>query len=172
MAAQQLGAVAGFCHRRGRSSLIGLVLLSSACAAPVPMPGAAPVTSRFAMGGVSTAEAGIRHYLARGDTLALRSIAGLPGDTLLRLLHYGLAHHRLGHWQASNYALQQAEAIAEARYTKSLSQGLGSALINDKVLDYNPPPHERAFMHYYGMLNYLQLGDRDASAASRSPSWR
>ena len=163
MAAQQLGAVAGFRHRWGRSSLIGLVLLSSACAAPVPMPGTAPVTSRFAMGGVSTAEAGIRHYLAAGDSLALRSIAGLPGDTLLRLLHYGLAHHRLGHWQASNHALQQAEAIAEARYTKSLSQALGASVINDKTVDYNPPPHERAFMHYYGMLNYLQLGDRDAA---------
>ena len=123
----------------------------------------APPNSRFAMGGISAPEAGIRHYLARKDSLALRAIAGLPGDSLLRLLHRGMAYHRLGNWQASNAALQAADVMAEDRYTKSVKQALGAALINDKTIDYNPPPHERAFMHYYGMLNYLQLGDRDAA---------
>lgn len=123
----------------------------------------AGANARFAAAGVSRPEAAVRSLLASGDSSALAAVEALPDDALLRLLHRGMVHHRLGNWQSSNAAFQAAERLAEDRYTKSVSQALGSALINDKTLDYNPPPHERAFMHYYGMLNYLQLGDREAA---------
>jgi uncharacterized protein len=123
-----------------------------------------PAAARFAAGRISAEEAGIRYGLAVGDTLtAYSSIAALESDTLLRLLHWGLAHHRLGRWEASNRALQEAEELAEIRYTASVRQALATLLVNDTKKDYIPPAHERAYMHYYGMLNYLALGDQNSA---------
>ena len=113
-------------------------------------------------GDVSPAEAALRNAIAAGDsTRALAAVNDLPKDALLRQLHIGLIYHRAGAFAASNRALQAAEAMAEERYTKSLRQVLGAAVINETVSDYNPPAHERAFIHYYGMLNYLSLGNLD-----------
>jgi hypothetical protein len=123
-----------------------------------------PANARFAMGGITPAEAGLRYGVARADSAAVAlAMSRLPGDTLLRLLHWGLAHHRAGRWAQSNTALQAADQLAEERYTRSVRQALGAALLNDLVVDYVPPAHERAFIHYYGMLNYVALGDRESA---------
>ncbi|MFW6010394.1 MAG: hypothetical protein ACOC9H_00605, partial [Gemmatimonadota bacterium] len=88
----------------------------------------------------------------------------LPGDDLLRAQYEGLVLHYAGEWEASNEALQRAAAIAEERYTKSISKALLSAITSDRVLPYDPPLTERLFLHYYGALNYLRLGDPEEAA--------
>jgi len=115
-----------------------------------------------ASGALSRPDAAMRQALAAGDTTSLwKILASSPKDTLLRLLQRGLVWHRMGRYEASNRALQEADRLAEARYTKSISQNVAAAIINDKSLDYTPAAHERAFIHYYGMLNYLALGQRE-----------
>ena len=82
-----------------------------------------------------------------------------PRDQLIRKLNEGLFLHRLGHYRESNKALQNAERLARKRYTKSISQNIAAFLINDKVLDYYPSAQEWSMIHYYGMMNYLEMGD-------------
>jgi hypothetical protein len=119
-----------------------------------------PPDSPFASRSLSNYDAALRHYVVAGDTAALDRIeqAG-PGDELVRLLNRGLYLHRLGRYEESNTALQEAEALAEERYRKSIAQTVASFMVSDLVLDYTPPAHERAMIHYYGMLNYMALGD-------------
>ncbi len=121
-----------------------------------------PPTSPFAGSSLSHYDALLRHYVVAGDTAALDLIDQEgPKDRLVRLLNRALYLHRLGRYEASNDALQEAEALAEERYTKSITQNLAAFIISDNVLDYTPPAHERAMIHYYGMINYLALGDLD-----------
>jgi len=128
-----------------------------------------PPNSPFASPGLSSYEAALRHYVVAGDSAALETIeAAGHGDRLIFLLNRGLFLHRLGRYEESNAALQEAEAIAEDRYTKSIGQNIAAFLISDNVIDYTPPAHERAMIHYYGMLNYLALGNlEDALVEAR-----
>jgi hypothetical protein len=119
-----------------------------------------PPDSPFASRSLSNYDAALRHYVVAGDTTALDRIeqAGRV-DELVRLLNRGLYLHRLGQYEESNTALQAAEALAEERYRTSIAQSIAAFMVSDLVIDYTPPAHERAMIHYYGMLNYLALGD-------------
>jgi uncharacterized protein len=112
---------------------------------------------------ISQAELGLRGFVAAKDMSNIKvAMAAMPTDTLLRLLNWGLAYHRLGMFAESNSSLQAAEAEAEKRYTKSISKAvLAATLGNDNSMDYNPSAMERAFVHYYGMLNYLALNNTE-----------
>lgn len=86
------------------------------------------------------------------------------GDELLRLQHEGLVAHYAGRWERSSEALERAFALAEDRYTESVSKALLSVVTSDRVLDYEPPLPERLLLHYYGALNYLRRGDPEEAA--------
>ncbi len=133
-------------------------LLVAACGRnpQLDIPPDSPFTSRS----ISRYDAALRHYVVAGDSTMLDRIeeAG-PADRLVRFLNRGLYLHRLGRFAESNSALQEAEALAEQRYSRSISQSIAAFMVSDQVLDYTPPAHERAMIHYYGMLNYLALGD-------------
>lgn len=121
-----------------------------------------PPSSPYARSSLTAYDAALRHYVVLRDSLALDRIqAAGPKDRLVRLLNRGLYLHRLGRYEESNLALRDADALAEERYTKSIRQNLAALLLNDKAIDYSPPAHERAMIHYYGMLNYLALGNLD-----------
>ncbi|MCH7777049.1 MAG: hypothetical protein IH878_11005, partial [Gemmatimonadetes bacterium] len=66
---------------------------------------------------------------------------------------------RLGRFAASNVALQEAERLAEERYTKSITQNIAAFIVSDNVLDYYPSALEWSMIYYYGMMNYLRLGN-------------
>lgn len=135
-----------------------LVLLVACGGGRVTLPPASP----YARSPLSDYDAALRHYVAIGDTTALERIerAG-PKDRLVRLLNRGLYLHRIGRHHESSDALEEADRLADERYTKSISQNIAAFLVNDRVIDYDPPAHERAMVHYYGMLNYLALGDEE-----------
>ncbi|HET7233458.1 MAG TPA: hypothetical protein VFJ16_25835, partial [Longimicrobium sp.] len=96
-----------------------------------------------------------------------------PRDELVRQLQLGLVYHYAGKWEASNAAFEWAEAEAQNRFTRSLSQQAGQFLINDAVVDYVPPPSEMALLPYYRMLNYLALGSSDGALveARKASDW-
>ncbi len=129
------------------------------CGKPeVRVPPASPYASRS----LSQYDAALRHYVVAGDSTVLDAIERSgPEDRLVRLLNRGLYLHRLGRYEASNLALQEAEALAEVRYTRSISQNVAAFMVNDRVLDYTPSALERAMIHYYGMVNYLALGNSE-----------
>jgi len=119
-----------------------------------------PPNSPFASRTLGAYDAALRHYVVAGDSTALATIVRSgTQDSLIRLLSGGLYLHRLGRYEESNAALQAAEALAEDRYTKSVSQNVAAFMVSDLVVDYTPPALERAMIHYYGMINYLALGN-------------
>jgi hypothetical protein len=123
-----------------------------------------PLASPYHNSAIEPYDAALRHYVVAGDTAAIDRIQRKgPGDELVRLLNRGLYLHRIGKYQESNVALQRAEQLAEDRYTKSISQNIAAFMLNDRVLDYSPSALERAMIHYYGMINYMVLGNEESA---------
>lgn len=140
---------------------MALVLLSGCGGAMLPP---VPALSPFAGGTLSAYDAALRHYLVGRDSAALGAVlqAG-PKDALLRAMQRGLVLRRLGEFERSNVALQEADRLARERYTKSISQNLAAFLVSDNSLDFYPSALEWSMLHFYGMLNYLELGDRESA---------
>jgi tetratricopeptide (TPR) repeat protein len=82
-------------------------------------------------------------------------------DRLLWDLERAMLLHLAGEYEASNTAFEDAKAVAERNYTKSVSQGLGRLALNDRVVDYAGENFERAMIHVFAAINYMQLGMRD-----------
>lgn len=141
-----------------------------ALAAALLLPGCAALFGSAALGpeGLARYDHELRSLLSRGaadSALALvapdRSEAG---DELLRLQHEALVAHYAADYRRSAAAADAAYALAEDRYTKSVGKALLSVLTGDRVLPYDPPAPERLFLHYYGALDYLRLGEPDEAA--------
>lgn len=141
-----------------------------ALAAVLALPGCAALVGSHdvAPSGLSRPDEDLRRALVGGGAergLARVRAGEVPvGDELLRLQYEGLLAHYAGLHEASNASLERAAALDDDRYTRSLSRALLSVLTNDRVLPYDAPPLERAFIHYYGALNYLRLGDPEEAA--------
>lgn len=77
---------------------------------------------------------------------------------LLYLYEKGLVLHYDGRLEESNAALEEAELLYEDLYTKSLSREIGSLLTSDNIIKYRGERFEAAMIHYYKIINYLDLG--------------
>ena len=142
----------------GRLLLLWCAIALQACGASRVPP--VPPDSPFYDGSLPAHDAAMRHYLMLRDSTALDLLLESgPKDALIKQLNAGIFLHRLGRFAESNVALQRAEGLAEERYTKSISQNVAAFLISDNVLDYYPSALEWSMIHYYGMMNYLALGD-------------
>ena len=144
-------------------TLVSYALLSWGCAGGGSL--RIPETSPFFGTSLPEYDAALRYYLTPPDPagLALIEQAG-PKDELVRLVNEGLFLHRLGQYQDSNAALQRAEALSTDRYTKSIAQNVAAFVVSDNVLDYYPSALERSMINYYGMLNYLALGEPESAS--------
>lgn len=96
---------------------------------------------------------------------ALQTVAAhhQGADRLLRLLQQGHALHYAGRFADSNLAFQQAEDLAAQLYTRSVSQGALSLIVNDTTIDYRGQPFELGMVPFYRAFNYLSVGDREAA---------
>ena len=79
------------------------------------------------------------------------------------LFELGLVAHYANHFPESNAAFDQAGAIAEDRYTKSLSKEAGSLVTSDKLRPYPGNRYERLLSHYYRAINYVYQGQLDGA---------
>jgi len=66
--------------------------------------------------------------------------------------------HLEGDAEASNRELELAVAVADALDPPSVSETLTDYLVNEAVKPYAGEDYERAYLHYYMLLNYLDLG--------------
>ncbi|HET7460508.1 MAG TPA: hypothetical protein VFJ82_04645 [Longimicrobium sp.] len=160
-----------------------LALALGACAGPgayprMPAPESLPANSPLLSRTLGRTDAWLRHYVMEGHAdsavLLLDPASKVrPHDELVRQLQLGLVYHYAGKWEASNAAFEWAEAEAQNRFTRSLSQQAGQLLLNDAVVDYVPPASEMALLPYYRMLNYLALGSTDGALveARKSSDW-
>ncbi len=120
--------------------------------------------------GLQRDDAEIRTLLAseRMDSARLASLGAgkidLPEDPLLEALYTGALAHYAGEYSRSSADLIRANALAEDRYTSSVSRAALSLVSSDRSLEYEPSETERLLIHYYGALNHLALGDIDGAA--------
>ncbi|HEX8391615.1 MAG TPA: hypothetical protein VF665_04580 [Longimicrobium sp.] len=133
----------------------------------MPAPETLPEGSPLASQTLSPWDAWLRHYVMAGapdSAVALLQGRAGPRDELVRRLQLAVVLHEAGRYRESNAALDWAEAEAERRYTRSVSQAAGAVLVNDASIAYVPPPAERAMVPYYRMLNDLALGEAESAA--------
>ena len=64
---------------------------------------------------------------------------------------------------ASTRAFHRAERHIERAYTKSVSRGLGSILVNDLQLAYDGEAYEDVYLNAFKSLNFLHRGDVDGA---------
>ncbi len=76
----------------------------------------------------------------------------------LYYLEEGIIAHYASDHEESNEYLSQAESVMEALYTKSLSKGAASFLINDNTIPYRGEDFENALVNLFMALNYAGLG--------------
>lgn len=158
---------AGWGRAAGAAVLFAAVLAGCASAPglpPRPAPSLLPAGSPLLSRSLDDADAWLRHYLMTGQydsALALLASPkhGAPRDALQRQLQRAVVLHYAGRHAESNAAFEWAEREADARYTKSVSRGAATLLVNDRVLAYVPSRAELGMIPYFRMKNYLALAD-------------
>ena len=75
----------------------------------------------------------------------------------------GLTAHYANLFAESSKAFEEAEMIAEDRFTKSVSKEALSLITTDNLRPYSGPRYERLLSHYYSALNYIYVGNLDGA---------
>ena len=84
-------------------------------------------------------------------------------DRVLLHLDKGIIYHYQDNYQESIKELSLAEDAIEELYTKSISKGLFSFLLNDNALAYDGEVYEDLYINIFKALNYLHLNDFDGA---------
>lgn len=82
-------------------------------------------------------------------------------DEVLLHLDKGMIFHYQDNNNQSNQEFELAESAIEASYTKSISKGAFSILLNDNALRYDGEVYEDLYINIFKALNYIQLNDFD-----------
>ena len=112
----------------------------------------------------------VRTLLQRGMAdSALRAVGNRqsplsPDDRLLRLLYQGTAARYAGREREAGALFDQAFAVSEDRFTKSISRTAAALVTNDYALPYTAGRNERLLLHYNAVLAWSAAGDVDAAA--------
>lgn len=86
-----------------------------------------------------------------------------PKDKVLYYLDVGMLQHYADTYSESTQNLTEAEFLIEEYFTKSISQGAASLLLNDTVLDYAGEDYEDIYLNVFKALNFLGAGDVDGA---------
>jgi hypothetical protein len=84
-------------------------------------------------------------------------------DKVLTLLHRGMLKRMTGQYAESNRDFEVAKKEMQDLYTTSVSQAVGSVVVNDTIRDYAGDRYEQILLHSYMALNYIALGQIDAA---------
>ena len=103
------------------------------------------------------ADSALRAVSNRKSTLS-------PDDRLLRLLYQGTTARYAGRNREAGALFDQAFAVSEDRFTKSVSRTAAALVTNDYALPYTAGQNERLLLHYNALLAWSADGDTDAAA--------
>ncbi len=79
-------------------------------------------------------------------------------DRVLEYLDKGIVLHYSGSYKESNIELQKAEDAISELFTKSVSRGAQSFLLNDNSLAYDGEVYDNLYINVFKALNYVHLG--------------
>jgi hypothetical protein len=88
---------------------------------------------------------------------------GRTRDVVLYDLNRALLLRMAGDFAESNAAFERAKEAIDRLDAVSVSEQTGALAINDLMRSYTADPYERAFLHVYAALNYLELGQSEAA---------
>ena len=74
-------------------------------------------------------------------------------NEILLYLDRGMIKHYAGMYDESSRDLEMAEQLIEEAFTKSISQEIGSYLLNDNVKDYSGEDYEDLYINVFNSLN-------------------
>jgi hypothetical protein len=105
------------------------------------------------------------NYGEAADQILTAEIEGNYSDKDRVLLHLdkGMIFHYQREYEKSNQEFEKAEIAIEDLYTKSISKGAASLLLNDNALDYSGEAYEDLYINVFKALNYLHLDDFDGA---------
>lgn len=110
---------------------------------------------------------GVRSKLESGrPDLALREFEKQShdaSDKVLTHLHKGMLKRMTGAYDSSNKDFEVAKKEMADLYTTSVTQAVGSAVVNDTVRDYAGDRYEQILLHSYMALNYIALNQIDSA---------
>ena len=103
------------------------------------------------------------NYTAAVDTIVKRQdsrkVIYSQKNAIMLFLDKGLLEHYSGNYSASSADLQNAERLIEEAYTKSISEGFFSYILNDNVKEYPGEDFENIYLNVFNALNYYNRND-------------
>jgi len=84
-------------------------------------------------------------------------------NAIMLFLDKGLLEHYAGDYQNSSQSLQEAERLIEEAYTKSITAGFLSYIVNDNTKEYPGEDFEDIYLNIFNALNYYKKGDIDGA---------
>ena len=84
-------------------------------------------------------------------------------DKVLLHLDKGIIFHYQDNYSESNKELDEAETAIEELFTKSISKGVFSFLLNDNALAYDGEIYEDLYLNIFKALNYIHLNNFDGA---------
>jgi len=88
---------------------------------------------------------------------------GDPRNDILFYLDRGMIAHYAGLYLESFQALQRAEQLIEEAFTRSLTQDIGTLLLNDNVREYRGENYEDLYINVFNALNLHFLGNLEGA---------
>lgn len=101
--------------------------------------------------------------LARLDSEFKEGKAISDGDRLLYLMDKGMLLHAAGRWGESVRLFAEAELLSEKLDTTSVSEEIGSVVVNDNLRVYRGEDFEKLMFSTLQALNYASLGDSEGA---------
>jgi len=103
-----------------------------------------------------------QHLVTQNYQVALATLdklySGSDRDAVLYNLNKGMLLRMSGDYTASNDAFESAKRLMEHLEAISITEQTGSMVINDEVKSYEGEVFEKVLLHFYKILNYLELG--------------
>ncbi len=87
----------------------------------------------------------------------------LETDQVLKSLDIGMLHFYAGNYPRAQEYLSEAERLMEELFTASVTQAIGSFLLNDTVIDYPGEPYEELYVNVFKALSFLAENNLDSA---------
>jgi len=84
-------------------------------------------------------------------------------NAIMLFLDKGLLEYYAGDYSNSSQSLQEAERLIEEAYTKSITAGFLSYILNDNTKEYPGEDFEDIYINIFNALNYYKRGDTDGA---------
>jgi hypothetical protein len=84
-------------------------------------------------------------------------------NKILLYLDRGMIKHYAGLYEESSEDLEEAERLIEEAFTKSITQEIGSYIVNDNARDYAGEDYEDIYINVFNALNYYHQGDLEGA---------